>query len=174
MTSQQHNPPLADRFVALVGLINREHELLEHLVFKLRGAEMLASVGESRFLSYITDEIDDAASDLGAIEVARALLVAELTQQLSLPEDATLLELAAHAPEATAQALHAARHRLIALVADLDDSALVAAAAVSGRLEEVGAALDRIEPEQLRAARLHRYGVDETADIQPHRFDREL
>lgn len=174
MTSSQSNPSLADRFVALVALVNREHDLLEHLVFKLRGAEMLATAGESRFLSYITDEIDEAASDLGAIEVARALLVAELTQHLGISDDATLLELAAHAPESITEALHAARNRLIALVADLDDSALVAAAAVNGRLQEVGAALEGVEPEQLRAARLHRYGVDDSTTVMPHQFDREL
>lgn len=174
MTSHQGNPLLADRFVALVGLINRECALLEHLVFKLRSAELLATAGESRFLTFITDEVDAAGSDLGAIEVARALLVADITQVLGLEDDATLLELAAHAPAEVAGPLYHARDRLITLMNDLDAAAAVATGAVNERLAEVTTALDRVHPNRPPFVGYGAYAGNGSAPHGATRFDHDL
>jgi hypothetical protein len=174
MTSHQGNPLLADRFVALVGLINRESALLEHLVFKLRSAELLANAGESRFLTFITDEVDTAGSDLGAIEVARALLVADITQVLHLADDATLLELAARAPAEVAGALYHARDRLIGLMNDLDAAAAVATGAVNERLNEVTTALERVHPARPQFVGHGAYAGNGVAPYAPSRFDHDL
>ncbi len=168
------NPMLADRFVALVGLINRECALLEHLIFKLRSAELLANAGESRFLTFITDEVDAAGSDLGAIEVARALLVADVTQMLRISDEATLLELAALAPAEVAGPLYHARDRLIGLMNDLDAAAAVATGAVNDRLNEVTTALERVHPDRPQFVGYGAYAGGGAATRGATRFDHDL
>lgn len=165
--------PHADRFAALVGVINRECALLQHLVFKLRSAEMLANAGEARFITLISDEVDAAASDLGAIEVARAVLVADVTHQLGIPDDATLAELADHAPEEIFAPLHQARNRLIDLMSELDDAARAATGAVTDRLNEVNGALDHA-PSGEPAGGTDRYAVGDFLPAAATRFDRDL
>lgn len=165
--------PHADRFAALVGVINRECVLLQHLVFKLRSAEMLANAGEARFITLISDEVDSAALDLGAIEVARALLVADVTHQLGIPDDATLLELTEHAPEEIFTPLQQARSRLIDLMEELDDAARAATGAVTDRLDEVHTSLDTMQLSEIGGIS-DRYGVASVAPAAATRFDREL
>ncbi len=165
------SPSVADRFVALVGVLNRECELLEHLVFKLREAELLADAGEGRFLMYMTDEIDGAASNLGSVEVARAVLVSDLTGALGLDDDASLLELAEHADALTAAPLLAARTKLLELMAEVDAASGTAADVVSGRLDEVALALDRVEGRASGSAAYESWSSASGADVDPARFD---
>ena len=71
-----------ERYIALVGVLNRELVILERLIFKLTQAEMLTRAGESRFLANAFDEIDTVRDDLGALEVARSMLVGDVTAAL--------------------------------------------------------------------------------------------
>ena len=172
-TESVTSPPHTDRFAALVGVINRECDLLRHLVFKLRSAEMLASAGEARFITLISDEIDAASSDLGAIEVARALLVADVTHHLGIADDATLLELAEHAPDDAFVPLQQARSRLIQLMAELDDAAQAATGAVTNRLDEVNTSLEKLHFGESGGV-FDRYGAPGALPGDATRFDRDL
>ena len=164
-------PSVGDRFIALVGVLTRECELLEHLVFKLREAELLAEAGEGRFLMYMTDEIDGAASNLGSVEVARAVLVADLTTALGLDDDTSLLELAEHADSMTAVPLLDAREKLLALMSEVDAASDNASDAVSDRLDEVSLALDRVEGSASGGAAYESWSSASGAEVSPTRFD---
>jgi len=131
--------PVANRLVALIGVINQECVVLEHLVFKLHEAELLGAAGNLRFMGMMSDEIDDAASQLGSTEITRALLTADLTHQLGIDGDATLAEIAGAAPQEVSSTLLEARRRLVVLTDAVERYANEAEAAVSERLDHVAA-----------------------------------
>ena len=133
-------------FVALVGILNRECDLLERLVFKVSEAELLADAGEARFLTFMADEIDAVSSDLGAVETARAMLVADLCQVLDVRDyDPSLTDLSARAPQDIVVHLSELRARMVGLMGDLDEAATEGAAAASGGLDVVRATREKIE-----------------------------
>ena len=171
MSSSRPVPSVADRFVALVGVLNRECELLDHLVFKLHEAELLTAAGETRFLMFMADEIDGVAGDLGAVEVARAVLVADLTDALDLDDDASLLELADHADANTAGPLLDARSRLLNLMEELDEASGGATEVVGDRLDEVTAALSRVEQGLAGASAYDGFGSGASTAVAPAQFD---
>ena len=74
-----------EQFTALVGVLRQEQAALDWLAFKVSEAELLTESQESRFLTMIVDEVDEIADELGTIEVARAMIVAELCDALGRP-----------------------------------------------------------------------------------------
>lgn len=76
----------------------RERYLLDGLEYKLECQRLLLATGSPRFLSRVSDEIDDLLDAIGRLELSRVVAVAEAAAQLGLPGDATLPELAEAAP----------------------------------------------------------------------------
>lgn len=173
MTHARTAPTAAERFVALVGVLARECSLLEHLLFKLKEAELLTTAGETRFLMFMSDEIDGVAADLGAIEVARSVLVADLTEALGLDDAASLAELTDHASAQTKGPLKESRERLLALMQELDQATAEASDTVGDRLSEVSGALQRVEFGGDAASSYTALGANEPTPIGAARFDTE-
>ena len=123
---------------------------------------------------FMTDEIDDVASDLGAVEVARAVLVADLTDALELNEDASLLELAEHADANTAGPLLEARERLLRLMAELEEATGSASDVVGDRLGEVTSALERVDGGSPGRSGYDSWAGEPTAAVVPARFDENV
>ncbi len=145
MVVDRGSTALADRLVDLIGVINQECVVLEHLVFKLHEAELLGAAGNMRFMGMMTDEIDAAASELGSTEITRALLAADLTHKLGIDSDATLAEIAGVTPGETSSTLLEARERLVVLTRAVERFAKDAEAVVSERLEHVAATVAEME-----------------------------
>lgn len=160
-----------ERFVALVGLLNREVRLLERLVFKLTETELLTSAGEARFMGLILDEVDDVSTDLGGIEVARAMLVADLANALGVPEDVSLQELVAYAPADTAPMLNELRERMIAAAQDLEQVAAGGSETSQLQLRRVSGALERLQPGLTGAAAYDEFGTQSVESPVPTTFD---
>ena len=161
----------AERFVALVGLLNREARLLERLVFKLTETELLTAAGESRFMGLILDEVDDVSADLGGIEVARSMLVADLCDALGIDDDVPLQELIAYAPADTSSLLFELRDRLITAADDLATVAASGSGTTKAQIERVADTLTRIGPASSSGSRYNEFGGHSTQHPVATKFD---
>jgi len=136
-----------ERYIALVGVLNRELVILERLIFKLTQAEMLARADEARFLAPIFDEIDTVRDDLGALEVARAMLVGDVTAALGLANDTlSLSQLIAYAPDLAIEPLEGLKRRLSEAMDEITELKELGSRAVMERLDQITRAIDRVEP----------------------------
>ena len=75
-----------------------ERELLELLLFKLEEEQLLLAAGRSRWLGNATREVEMVLEELRRAELTRAIEVGTVAGALGLPEDASLRDLAEHAP----------------------------------------------------------------------------
>ena len=82
----------------LSALLWRERELLEMLVFKLEEEHLLLQGGKSRWLQHATREVEQVLNLVREAGLGRSVEVAALATQWGTAEDATLRELATHAP----------------------------------------------------------------------------
>lgn len=136
-----------ERYIALVGVLNRELVVLERLIFKLTQAEMLARADESRFLSTIFDEIDSTRDDLGALEVARSMLVGDVTAALGLANDTlTLSQLIEYAPDLAVEPLEGLKGRLTEAMEEIKQLQELGSRIVLERLDSITLVLDKVEP----------------------------
>jgi hypothetical protein len=136
-----------ERYIALVGVLNRELVLLERLVFKLSEAELLIRAEESRFLAQIFDEVDAVDSSLGALEVARSMLVGDVTAALGLANDSlTLSQLIEYSPDLAVEPLEGLMRRLTDAMSEVSDLRERGSRAVIERLDRLSEAVERVEP----------------------------
>ena len=136
-----------ERYIALVGVLNRELVILERMIFKLTQAEMLARADESRFLANIFDEIDAVQDDLGALEVARSMLVGDVTAALGLANDTlTLTQLVAYAPDLAVEPLEGLQRRMNEAMSEIAELRELGSRAVMERLDQITRAMERVEP----------------------------
>lgn len=77
-----------------------ERELLDLLTFKLEEEQLLLTAGKTRWLSHATREVEHVLEKLQAAGLARAVTAAAVARDWELPEEATLRELTAGAPDA--------------------------------------------------------------------------
>lgn len=77
----------------------RERELLELLMFKLEEEQLLLTSGKTRWLQHATREVEQVLERLRSSSLTRAVEVSSLAEEWGASTEATLRELAAHAPE---------------------------------------------------------------------------
>lgn len=76
-----------------------ERELLDVLTFKLEEEQLLLTAGKSRWISHATREVEHVLDWLAAAGLARTVTASAVALQWGLPEDSTLAQLAAGAPD---------------------------------------------------------------------------
>ncbi len=137
-----------EQFTALVGVLRQEQAALDWLAFKISEAELLTDSREGRFLPMIVDEVDEIADELGTIEVARAMVVAELCDALGRPgeDDITLSDLIALAPPEIESALAELRTELTELTDHLTATAARGTASAQIHKATITSALNNLEP----------------------------
>ncbi len=163
---------LNERYIALVGVLNRELVLLDRLIFKLSEAEMLTRAEESRFLGKIVDEIDDVSDDLGTLEVARSMLIGDITAALGLVNDTfTLSELIAFAPDLAVDSLQSLMRRLVDAMAEVDDRSQQGSRAVIEKLDQISRAIDRVQPAARGQDGCNRQPVHDDLAVNSSRLD---
>ena len=161
-----------ERYIALVGVLNRELVILERLVFKLTQAEMLTRAGESRFLANIFDEIDAVRDDLGALEVARSMLVGDVTAALGLANDSlTLSQLIAYAPDLAVEPLEGLLRRLTESMDEVTELKELGSRAVMERIDQISRAMDRVEPGAFGQGEYDHAGFVTAPVVTSSRFD---
>lgn len=135
-----------ERYIALVGVLNRELVILERMIFKLTQAEMLARANESRFLVHIFDEIDTVRDDLGALEVARSMLVGDVTAALGLANDTlTMSQLIEYAPDLAVEPLEGLMRRMTEAMGEIQELKELGSRAIVERLDNIMRAMDSID-----------------------------
>ena len=161
-----------ERYIALVGVLNRELVLLERLIFKLSEAEMLTRAEESRFLAKIFDEVDGVQDDLGALEVARSMLVGDITAALGLANDTLMLsQLIAYAPDLAVDPLQGLMRRLSEAMEEIDNLREQGSRAVIEKLDQINRALDRVQPAAFGQDGYNRDGYSTALPVTSSRFD---
>ncbi|GAB3044031.1 hypothetical protein GCM10027052_27800 [Parafrigoribacterium mesophilum] len=86
----------------LSALLWRERELLELLVFKLEEEQLLLmTAGKARWLQFATREVEQVMERVREAGLARTVEVSKLAAEWGSDENATLRELADHAPADT-------------------------------------------------------------------------
>ena len=76
----------------------RERQLLELLLFKLEEEQLLLAAGRTRWLAHATREVEGVLEELKHAELARAVEVARVADELGIPSESSLRELAAAVP----------------------------------------------------------------------------
>lgn len=136
-----------ERYIALVGVLNRELVLLERLVFKLSEAELLTRAEETRFLGAVFDEVEAVEADLGALEVARSMLVGDVTAALGLADDTlSLTRLIEYAPDLAVEPLEGLLRRLTEAIEEVRELRERGSRVVIERLDQLNRAIERVEP----------------------------
>jgi hypothetical protein len=135
-----------ERYVALVGLLNRELVLLGRLVFKLSEAEFLSRAEESRFLANVFDEVEAVEGDLGTLEVARSMLVGDVSAALGLANDTlSLSQLIECAPDLAVEPLEGLLQRLTEAMEEVREVRERGSRVIIERLDELNKTIDQVE-----------------------------
>jgi len=83
----------------LSAVLWKERELLELLVFKLEVERLLLTSGKTRWIQRASEEIEQVTGRLRTLGLARTVEVDSVCLEWGTPEDATLRELVAAAPD---------------------------------------------------------------------------
>jgi hypothetical protein len=102
------------------GVLWREREVVERVLFKVLGQQLVLKSGQLRWLVAANNEIELAVNDLRVIEVMRCAEADRLADHLGTTNGATLAQLAAIAPEPWGSILAEHRDALRDLAAEID------------------------------------------------------
>ncbi|MEX2222009.1 MAG: flagellar export chaperone FlgN [Candidatus Rokuibacteriota bacterium] len=128
----------------LIRILEREAGLIEHVLFRLKSVQLLVSADEHRFLGQGSEELHEAAEELGALDAMRALLVEDIKSKHGLPENATIQDLTAVAAAEDRDALRTLRRRLLDLSAQLEAEAASSRVLTLARVAELRKLLERV------------------------------
>lgn len=117
---RRDSPGPAPAFPDLAALLWTVRESLELVLFKLVEVRLILTTGAARWLARADSELRAALEDLHAVEVLRAVEVAELVRSLGGSAGATLADLARAAPEPWPAMLAEHRGALAALLVEIE------------------------------------------------------
>lgn len=142
----------------LIRILDREAVVADHVLFRLKGLELLLAAGEHRFLPDASEELDEAIDRMGALETMRALASDEVGEALGLePGTCTLSDVLRVADDRQRANLLRAQVRLRGLLAEMDELAALDRDLALARVAEVRAAIERLVG--VRGARYGRDGI---------------
>jgi hypothetical protein len=132
-------------FTSLSSTLWRVREVLDQLLYRVFVTQLVLRSDEPKWLANASRELDGALQELRHIEVLRAVEIVAIADQLGLPADMTLAQLARSAPSPWDTILLEHRDALRILTADMQhatsDPSRPAAGEEPAR-PEPGAALD--------------------------------
>ena len=82
----------------LSSVLWRSRELLELLLFKLEEEQLILTSGRTQWLGHATREVESVLDQIRLAELGRSVEADAAARDLGAPDDASLLELARHAP----------------------------------------------------------------------------
>ena len=97
----------------------QERELLETLLFKLEEEELVIAQGRTRWLARAAREVELVLERMREAEVGRAIDAQGVARELGLADGASLLEIAAAAPEPWSEMLRGHHLALSAVTAEI-------------------------------------------------------
>lgn len=108
---------------ALSGVLWRERELLDLLLFKLDEEQLVVASGRSRWLAYATREVESVLARLRETEVLRATIAHAVAASLGLESDPSLRALAEASDEPWRTILVDHRKAFATVTAQLSETA---------------------------------------------------
>ncbi len=80
------------------GVLWRERQLLELLLFKLEEEQLILTSGKTQWLGHATREVESVLEQIRAAELGRAVEADAAAREVGVAEGSSLLVIAAHAP----------------------------------------------------------------------------
>jgi hypothetical protein len=154
---------VADAVAELIRILDREAVVMERVLFRLKGIELLVAATEHRFLADAAKELDDAVEQLGALEGMRAMVAGGLAEALGAEAGSiTLSDALRLADDRQRGDLVRLQVRLRELAGELEAQSALDRDLTLARVAQVRAALER-----LRDAPADRYGQDGLIQAAP-------
>ncbi|HVU91327.1 MAG TPA: hypothetical protein VHC23_03790 [Jatrophihabitans sp.] len=110
----------ATGYTSLSSTLWRLREVLDQLLFKVFETRLVLASGQGKWLAKASRELDAALQELRHVEVLRAVEAIAIADQLALPPDLTLAQVARVAPPPWDTIFAEHRDALRELAADLD------------------------------------------------------
>ncbi|NAZ74714.1 flagellar protein FlgN [Kineococcus sp. T13] len=105
------------------GILWKERELLELLLFKLEEEQLVLASGRTRWLAHATREVEFVMEQIRTTEVLRAAEVDAVAAELEIEPGPSLGALAAAAPEPWGELFRGHRDAFLTLTAEIQDLA---------------------------------------------------
>ncbi len=80
------------------GVLWRERQLLELLLFKLEEEQLILTSGKTQWLGHATREVESVLEQIRGAELGRAIEADAAAREVGVPEGSSLLTIAAQAP----------------------------------------------------------------------------
>jgi len=107
----------------LSGVLWRERQLLELLLFKLEEEQLVLSSGRSRWLGHATREVEQVLDQIREAEFGRAVEADDAAREFGVEPGSGLLALANAAPEPWKELLTSHREAFVSLTSQIQDVA---------------------------------------------------
>ncbi|MGI4895646.1 MAG: flagellar export chaperone FlgN [Janthinobacterium lividum] len=105
------------------GILWKERELLELLLFKLEEEQLVLASGRTRWLAHATREVEFVMDQIRSTELLRATEVDSLAEELGMDAGPSLGALADAAPDPWGELLRGHRDAFLTLTAEIQDLA---------------------------------------------------
>jgi hypothetical protein len=105
--------------VDLSGILWRQREMLELLVFKLEEEQLMLAAGRTRWLAHATREVEAVLDHIRRTEVLRAAEVEAVAREFGLAPNPSLAALADAAPAPWSDLLREHRHAFLRLTSEI-------------------------------------------------------
>ena len=105
------------------GILWKERELMELLLFKLEEEQLVLAAGRTRWLAHATREVEFVMEQIRTTEVLRAAEVDAVAAELELEPGPSLNALAAAAPEPWGELMRGHRDAFLTLTAEIQNLA---------------------------------------------------
>jgi len=110
-------------FAEVSGILWKERELLELLLFKLEEEQLVLASGRTRWLAHATREVEFVLDQIRSTELLRAVEVDALAEELGLDAAPSLTLLATTVPEPWAELYRAHRDAFLTLTSEIQGMA---------------------------------------------------
>jgi len=105
------------------GILWKERELLELLLFKLEEEQLVLASGRSRWLAHATREVEFVLEQIRSTEILRAIEVDTIADELGLEPGASLNQIAAAAPDPWGDLFRGHRDAFLTLTGEIQGTA---------------------------------------------------
>ncbi|MCL3860847.1 flagellar protein FlgN [Actinotalea sp. K2] len=107
----------------LSGVLWRERQLLELLLFKLEEEQLLLTSGRTQWLGHATREVESVLDQIRTAELGRAMEADDAAREVGVPEGSSLMVLAQEAPAPWDDLLLAHHEAFVSLTDQINDLA---------------------------------------------------
>lgn len=105
------------------GVLWRERQLLELLLFKLEEEQLILTSGKTQWLGHATREVESVLEQIRGAELGRAVEADVAAREVGVPEGSNLLTIAAHAPAPWRELLTEHHHAFVELTEQVNELA---------------------------------------------------